>query len=35
MDMKYIFYGPELPAAITKSRFEISEDDEAVHTNKK
>ena len=35
MEMKYIFYGPELPATITKSWFEISEDDEAVHINKK
>ena len=35
MEMKYIFYGPELPATITKSRFEISEDDEAVRINKK
>ena len=34
MEVKYIFYGPVLPATIIKSRFEISEDDEAVQINK-
>ena len=34
VEVKYIFYGPVLPAAITKSMFKISEDDEAVCINK-
>ena len=34
VEVKYIFYGPVLPAAITKSMFGISEDDEAVRINK-
>ena len=34
MEVKYIFYRPMLPATITKSWFEISEDDEAVRINK-
>ena len=32
--MKYMFYGPVLPATITKSQLEISEDDEVVQINK-
>ena len=34
MEVKYIFYGPVLPATITETQFEISEDDEAIHINK-
>ena len=34
MEVKYIFFGPVLPATITKSWFEISEDDEAVQIKK-
>ena len=34
MDVKYILFGPVLPATITKSWFEISEDDEAVQIKK-
>ena len=34
MEVKYIFCGPVLHATITKSLFQISEDDEANHRNK-
>ena len=34
MEVKYMFYGLVLPATITKSQLEISEDDEVVQINK-
>ena len=34
MEVKYILYGPVLPSTVTKSQFEISEDDEAFQIYK-